>query len=540
MVSLELLLAVAFAAALLDFFATRGYAAAAAGVVMLAGLLWGAGPATPYLKPSEFAAFVAGVYLAIVAYSHFYMRGAERLGWFWGWMGAFFGSMELFLLADHWVLLLLGWAGLDLASWGLILTYRDDNEMGFVGDGSRAGGISWLWPPSSSAIRAIVAVEVGTASLLVASAYMAVHHNSPFISGWGHADDVAAALFLVAAFAKAAQLPFTDWLLTAMSAPTPVSALLHSSTMVKAGPILLLKLGHLLPHWAAEAAFLVGFATAFAGGLIALGQREPKLVLAASTASYLGMITAIALENPKEAALLIYAHGFAKAALFMAVGHGIHASHSRFPQSYPLIAKVAILLGMLILVGVLPVGALAKSEAPLWTVAVSALTVGYLGKLLRLPATNDWEPMWIPYTALVVVPNFVFIGAPPPVVLLSLAGGVLAFAGEAEVLRRRLYLPVLFDRVVPSAFRATWRLAAAVDRAVDRALQSSAPLWRLAVDLVTVVDWLVDAALHDGLVSAVRRASAQVAGLKLEYYLYMAGVAAAFIIAVVLALGIWS
>jgi hypothetical protein len=310
--------------------------------------------------------------------------------------------------------------------------------------------------------------------------------------------------------------------------------------MVKAGPILLLKLGHLLPHWAAEAAFLVGFTTAFAGGLIALGQREPKLVLAASTASYLGMITAIALENPKEAALLIYAHGFAKAALFMAVGHGIHASHSRFPQSYPLIAKVAILLGMLILVGVLPVGALAKSEAPLWTVAVSALTVGYLGKLLRLPSTNDWEPMWIPYTALVVVPNFVFIGAPPPVVLLSLAGGVLAFAGEAEVLRRRLYLPVLFDRVVPSAFRATWRLVAAVDRALDRALQSPAPLWRLAVDLVTVVDWLVDAALHDGLVSAVRRASAQVAGLKLEYYLYMAGVAAAFIIATALALGIWS
>jgi formate hydrogenlyase subunit 3/multisubunit Na+/H+ antiporter MnhD subunit len=539
MVALELLLIAAFAAALADLLAARGYAAVAAATLFLAGLLTGAGPSTPFLKPSEFAVFVAGVYLAIVVYSHFYMKGAERLGWFWGWMGVFFGSMELFLTADHWLLLALGWAGLDIASWGLILTYRDRDEMGYVGDGARAGGITWLWPPSSSAFRAIVTVEVGTAALLIALGSMALRYG-PFISGWGHADDLISALFLTAAFAKAAQLPFTDWLMTAMSAPTPVSALLHSSTMVKAGPILLLKLGHLLPHWAAEAAFLVGFATAFAGGLIALGQREPKLVLAASTASYLGMITAIALENPKEAALLIYAHGFAKAALFMAVGHGIHASHSRFPQSYPLIAKVAILLGMLILVGVLPVGALAKSEAPLWTVAVSALTVGYLGKLLRLPATNDWEPMWIPYTALVVVPNFLFIGAPPPVVLLSLAGGVLAFAGEAEVLRRRLYLPVLFDRVVPSAFRATWRLAAAVDRAVDRALQSSAPLWRLAVDLVTVVDWLVDAALHDGLVSAVRRASAQVAGLKLEYYLYMAGVAAAFIIATALALGIWS
>jgi len=112
MVSLELLLAVAFAAALLDFFATRGYAAAAAGVVYAGWVAVGRRALDAYLKPSEFAAFVAGVYLAIVAYSHFYMRGAERLGWFWGWMGTFFGSMELFLLADHWVLLLLGvgWA----------------------------------------------------------------------------------------------------------------------------------------------------------------------------------------------------------------------------------------------------------------------------------------------------------------------------------------------------------------------------------------------------------------------------------------------
>jgi len=392
MVSLELLLAVAFAAALLDFLAARGYAAVAAGAFVLAGLLGGAGPATPYLEPSEFAAFVAGVYLAVAVYSHFYMRGAERPGWFWGWMGVFFGSMELFLLANHWVLLLLGWAGLDLASWGLILTYRDGDEMGFVGEGGRAGGITWLWPPSSSAFRAVATVEVGTASLLVASAYMAARYG-PFISGWGRAGDLMAALFLVAAFAKAAQLPFTDWLMTAMSAPTPVSALLHSSTMVKAGPILLLKLAPVFPRWAAEAAFAVGLATAFAGGLMALGQREPKLVLAASTASYLGMITAAALENPEEAALLIYAHGFAKAALFMAVGHAIHTAHSRFPRSYPLIAKVAILLGMLTLVGILPVGALAKSGAPLWTVAVSALTVGYLGKLLRLPAENDWEPM---------------------------------------------------------------------------------------------------------------------------------------------------
>jgi len=538
MVALEFLLALAFAAALTDLLAARGYAAVAASAFILTSLLAGAGPTTPYLKPSGFAAFVAGVYLAIALYSHFYMRGAERPRWFWGWMGVFFGSMELFLLADHWVLLLLGWAGLDLASWALILTYRDGDEMGLVGDGGRAAGVTWLWTPSASALRAVVTVEVGTASLLIALATTAAQQG-PFISSWGPLGDVAAALVLLAAFAKAAQLPFTDWLMTAMSAPTPVSALLHSSTMVKAGPILLLKLGPVLPHWAAEAAFVVGAATAIVGGLMALGQREPKLMLAASTASYLGVITAVALESPKEATWLIYAHGFAKAALFMAVGHAIHINHSRTPSSYPLIAKVAILLGMLMLVGVLPLGALAKNEAPLWTLAVSALTVGYLGRLLRSPATQDWEPMWAPYLALLIAPNFIYFALPSPILFLSFAGAALVFAGKWEVFKRRFYLPVVFDRVVPQLFRWGWRAAATVDKAVDKALQSSAPLWRLAVDAVTVLDWAIDVALHDGLVAGVRRASERVAGLRLDYYLYMAGVAAAFLIAVFLALGLW-
>ena len=532
------MLVVAFAAALADLLAARGYAAVDAAVLFLAGLLSGAGPSTPFLKPSEFAVFVAGVYLAIVVYSHFYMKGAERLGWFWGWMGLFFGSMELFLTADHWLLLALGWAGLDIASWGLILTYRDGDEMGYVGDGARAGGIAWLWPPSSSAFRAIVTVEVGTAALLIALGIMALRYG-PFISGWGRADDLVSALFLTAAFAKAAQLPFTDWLMTAMSAPTPVSALLHSSTMVKAGPILLFKLGNLLAGWAAEVAFLVGAATAFAAGLMALGQREPKLVLAASTASYLGMITATALENPHEAALLIYAHGFAKAALFMAVGHAIHVTHSRFPEAYPLAAKIAIALGMLMLVGVLPTGALAKAGAPLWTVAVSALTVGYLGRMLQAPTVNDWGPMWVPYLALLVVPNFLLYAVPSPVLFLALAGGVLAFLGDVEVFKRRFYLPLLFDKAAPAAFNALWRLAALADKAVDRALQASASLWRLAVNVATLTDWLVDVALHDGLVALVRRASAGVAGLRLDYYLYVVGLAAAIVIAVAIALGIW-
>ena len=187
----------------------------------------------------------------------------------------------------------------------------------------------------------------------------------------------------------------------------------------------------------------------------------------------------------------------------------------------------------------MPTGALAKAEAPLWTVAVSALTVGYLGRMLQAPTVNDWEPMWVPYLALLVAPNFLLYAAPPPVLLLALAGGVLAFLGDVEVLKRRFYLPLLFDKAAPAAFNALWRLAALADKAVDRALQASAPLWRLVADAVTLADWLVDAALHDGLVALVRRASAGVAGLRLDYYLYVAGLAAAIIIAVAIVFGVW-
>lgn len=535
MATLELLLALAYTAALADLLVSRGYAAVAAGTTFLLGVLLGANPSTPYLtaKYLEPAAFVAGVYLAIVVYSHFYMKGFERPGWFWGWMGVFFASMELFLLADHWALLVAGWAGLDLASWGLILTYRDGYEMGYVGDGEYAAGMKWLWPPSASALRAILTVEVGTAAILIGLATTAVQYGD-YLSRWGPLGDVAAALILLAAFVKAAQLPFTDWLMTAMSAPTPVSALLHSSTMVKAGPILLLKLGHVMPHWTAGVALAVGAATAFISGLIALGQREPKLTLAASTASYLGMITALALEKPHEALLLIYAHGFAKATLFMAVGHAIHVSHSRFPQAYPLVAKVAIALAMFTLLGITPVGALAKNDAPLWTVAVSVLTAGYLGKLLIKPTEGDWEPMWMPYLALVVVPNFFLFTLPKPILLGSLAGFILAFAGEPNLLRRRLYLPILFDKIAPVFYTALWKAVADFDHFVDEVLKRVAPAWRLLTDVVTIGDKLLDTALHGGFVEIVRRVSARVSSLSLDYYLYLVGIATAFILLVAL------
>ncbi|MEM3327019.1 MAG: proton-conducting transporter membrane subunit, partial [Thermoproteus sp.] len=475
--------------------------------------------------------FVSGIYTAVSTYSLFYMRDAERRGWFWMWMDVFFASMLLFVSANYWALLLAGWAGLDLASWGLILTYRDGEEVGRVGLGDAKWGLKWLWEPSDSALRAILAVEVGSASLAAALVLMVLRYG-PYISSWGPASGLAAALFLIAAFAKGAQLPFTDWLMTAMSAPTPVSALLHSSTMVTAGPLLLIRLSGLLPSWAGQVAFAVGVLTAAYGGLVALGQKEPKVLLAASTASYLGLMTAFALKDPEGALALVYAHGVAKASLFLAVGHAIHEDGSRTPSAYPLASKVAIFLSLLTLAGLTPLGALAKEGEPLWGLFFSVLTAGYLGRLLvRTENARGVGPLAPPYLALAAAPLLVPAALPNPIWALSLVGLGLAYIDMPEALYRRLGLPLLFDLALPKAFRALASAVAKFDSAVDRALLLSPALWRALAVAVKTADWSIDAALHEGLVGLVRRTSVALSERDFEYYLYIVGVAAAVAIA---------
>lgn len=527
--ALEALILAAFLAALVDLVARRGVAAiAASGIFASALYLDYVEPATSLFRLGELERgllfFVSVVYLAISAYSIFYMHGAERQRWFWAWMDIFYASMAVFIAADHWALLLLGWGGLDLASWGLILTYRDEDDMGRVGLGERAWGMSWMWTPSVSALRAILTVEVGTASLFAALGMSASH--TPYVSQWSSLSELSAALVLVAAFAKAAQLPFTDWLMTAMSAPTPVSALLHSSTMVKAGPILLLKLGSLMPKWTADIAFFVGIATALYGGLVALAQREPKVLLAASTASYLGLITAFSLKHPAEAIWLIYAHGVAKATLFMAVGHAIHKDHSRVPEHYPAISKFAMLVALLTLVGLTPLGAAAKAEAEWWLLLFSMLSAGYVGKLvLRTQTVWDWGALAWPYTALVVGGSFsVFAAAVNPLWGLSLVGLAFAYIPMPEALYRRLGLPILSDLILPTVFKAFVKAVVSIDGFLDRMMIKSPSLWVGLYSTIATIERAVDLWLHDWVPEVFRSASRTLSRRSFEYYLYVAGV----------------
>jgi ech hydrogenase subunit A len=153
----------------------------------------------------------------------------------------------------------------------------------------------------------------------------------------GHATQaimIAAGLLAFAGITKAAQFPFAGWLRGAMVAPTPVSALLHSSTMVKAGVYLVLRLApNLEGTKIGMMVAIVGAVTFVAGSLVAICTSDAKRILAYSTVANLGLIVLCGGIGTKEAVwagiLLIIFHAVAKALLFLCVGVVEHKTHSR-------------------------------------------------------------------------------------------------------------------------------------------------------------------------------------------------------------------
>jgi ech hydrogenase subunit A len=168
---------------------------------------------------------------------------------------------------------------------------------------------------------------------------------------------IPACLICFAGLAKSAQLPFSSWLLGAMVAPTPVSALLHSSTMVKAGVFIIIKMAPVLQHTNAGLVLAgVGCVTFLMTSLLAVSQSNAKRVLAYSTIANLGLIVTCAGVGTYEAIwaalLLVIFHALAKGLLFMAVGTTEHKIGSRDIEDMEGLIKVKPLLGIVILIGI--------------------------------------------------------------------------------------------------------------------------------------------------------------------------------------------
>ncbi|MBW0102967.1 proton-conducting transporter membrane subunit [Pseudonocardia sp. KRD291] len=293
---------------------------------------------------------VAGALLAVllVAAGEPELRTGRFVGLMLIFAGAMLGTVTAVTLAP----LLMAWEVMGATSWALIGYHHRDT------DAARAASTAFLTTRTGDLglyLAAGAALAGGVGSLALAELPAAR-------GGWLH---VVAAGIVLAALGKSAQLPFSFWLSGAMRGPSPVSALLHSATMVAAGAYLLLRLAPLLgaSGWAGPLVAWVGAATALLLGLVAVAQSDLKQLLAASTCAQIGfMVLAAGVGGSSAGVLQLIAHAATKSLLFLAAGAwlvalgtkrlgGLAGAARRFP-----LVGAAFTVGALSLAGLPPLG----------------------------------------------------------------------------------------------------------------------------------------------------------------------------------------
>lgn len=267
-----------------------------------------------------FALIVAGIGVLVTLYAASYLGKQERHGRFYSYLLLFGGAMMGLVLTDNLIALFAFWELTSISSF-LLIGFWDDRKASQDG-----------------AIKALLITALGGLALLAGVILLILEGGSVNLSEL----DVAAiqqsptfipamALLLLGAFTKSAQIPFHLWLPTAMEAPTPVSAYLHSATMVKAGVVLVAKTGFLFAGTPlADVIMYVGLLTMFWGSYLALRQRDLKALLAYSTVSQLGILMALyGSGHAFSATAHLVNHAAFKAALFLVVGIIDHETGSR-------------------------------------------------------------------------------------------------------------------------------------------------------------------------------------------------------------------
>jgi multicomponent Na+:H+ antiporter subunit A len=261
-----------------------------------------------------FLLLIAGVGLAIVAFSGSYMRKLESPGGFLALLVLFAAAMNGLVAVDNVFGLFVFWELTTVTSY-LLIGFEDRKGS------ARAAAFQAMLTTGLGGLALLAGLvllsqEAGTTSL---AEIIAVPPSGAMAS-------VALGLVLLGVFTKSAQAPFHFWLPGAMAAPTPVSAYLHSATMVKAGIFLLIRLAPGFagdPLWA-PAVVTVGLATMAIGAWRALRQTDLKLLLAHGTVSQLGLMTALAgIGAPPvlhAAVSIVVAHALFKSALFLTLG----------------------------------------------------------------------------------------------------------------------------------------------------------------------------------------------------------------------------
>jgi multicomponent Na+:H+ antiporter subunit A len=356
-----------------------------------------------------FALLITGIGTLVVLYSSAYLANHPQAGRFYASLLAFMGSMLGVALSDNIFTLFVFWELTGFTSFLLI---------GFEHERADA---------RSAALQALIVTGSGGLALLAAGVLLVDLSGTTRLSMMmSDAASIQAApsypavvaLMLLAAFTKSAQVPFHFWLPNAMAAPTPVSAYLHSATMVKAGVYLVARMTPILGATAlwTTAVTGIGAATMLLGAYRSVQETDLKRILAYSTVSALGLLTMLIGTGTEQAivAALVYlvAHACYKGSLFLVAGAIDHQTGSRDIRSLSGLRRT------------MPLTALVGGTAALSMVGVP-LTLGFVAKDGAYEALLD-AGQWSPWILSATVLSSVLMG------VAGLLVGVLPFQGRSD------------------------------------------------------------------------------------------------------------
>nr|YP_009107263.1 NADH dehydrogenase subunit 5 [Cyclograpsus granulosus]CEH11266.1 NADH dehydrogenase subunit 5 [Cyclograpsus granulosus] len=260
-----------------------------------------------------FLSFVLFISSSVMYYSGSYMSGDKNFSRFMYLVMMFVLSMGMMVLSPNLISILLGWDGLGLVSYALVIFYQNEKS-------------------ANAGMLTILSNRVGDVAILLGIGLMASLGSWNFVTYSYYMLDtdwiLLKFLIMLSALTKSAQIPFSAWLPAAMAAPTPVSALVHSSTLVTAGVYLMIRFSAALVNSKIQTMLLIiSCLTMFMAGLGANFEYDLKKIIALSTLSQLGvMLSILALGYPDLSFFHLLSHALFKALLFMCAGVIIHSA----------------------------------------------------------------------------------------------------------------------------------------------------------------------------------------------------------------------
>ncbi len=329
-----------------------------------------------------FALLICFIGSMVLLYASSYLAKNRRIGYFFSIIISFMTAMLGLVLSDNLILLFIFWELTSITSFLLI-------GFDFDRDAARKSALQALLVTGLGGLAllgGVVLLGVTVGSFEIADVLSASIHEHPLFTP-------IAILILLGALTKSAIFPFHFWLPKAMEAPSPVSALLHSATMVKAGVYLVARLSptmHGAPLWDNTLTILGGF-TMLSAAFLATRQSQLKRILAYSTVSSLGiLIMLLGMGEAKAAATYLLAHALFKGCLFLVAGSVTKQTGQKYPdalgglrRAMPITCIAAVLAG-LSMAGMVPF-------------------IGFAGKELLLKASlhhEPWTALWAAAAAL--------------------------------------------------------------------------------------------------------------------------------------------